>query len=137
MAGHMLKNYFTRYPKGDVWTTVRSADPLDSRAIALDVRNDEHLRHLLKRIQPDVVINAVGLLNEEARTRQAEAIYVNSLFPHRLAEFAEQYDFRLFHISTDCVFSGSRGITQNLISWMPSLFMEKAKAWAKWSALTW
>lgn len=109
MAGHMLKDYFTRHPKGDVWTTVRSADPSDPRAIALDVRNDEHLRHLLKQIQPDVVINAVGLLNEEARTRQAEAIYVNSLFPHMLAEFAEQYDFRLFHISTDCVFSGSRG----------------------------
>lgn len=109
MAGHMLKDYFTRQHKGDVWTTVRSADPSDPRAVPLDVRNDEHLRHLLKQIQPDTVINAVGLLNEEARTRQAEAIYVNSLFPHKLAEFAEQYDFRLFHISTDCVFSGSRG----------------------------
>ncbi|MEC0267528.1 SDR family oxidoreductase [Paenibacillus anseongense] len=109
MAGHMLKSYFTRQHKGDVWTTVRSADPADPRAVALDVRNDEHLRHLLKQIQPDAVINAVGLLNEEARTRQAEAIYVNSLFPHRLAEFAEHYGFRLFHISTDCVFSGSRG----------------------------
>lgn len=109
MAGHMLKDYFTRQQKGDVWTTMRFADPSTPRAVALDVRNDEHLRHLLNQIRPDAVINAVGLLNEEARTRQAEAIYVNSLFPHKLAEFAEQYDFRLFHISTDCVFSGSRG----------------------------
>ncbi|MZQ86004.1 sugar nucleotide-binding protein [Paenibacillus sp. 5J-6] len=109
MAGHMLKDYFTRQHQGDVWTTVRSADPPTPRAVPLDVRNDEHLRHLLKQIGPDAVINAVGLLNEEARTRQAEAIYVNSLFPHLLAEFAKQYNFRLFHISTDCVFSGSRG----------------------------
>ncbi|NOV04268.1 dTDP-4-dehydrorhamnose reductase family protein [Paenibacillus planticolens] len=109
MAGHMLRDYFARQHDYEVWTTVRSADPSDTGALSLDVRNDEHLRHLLNQIKPDAVINAAGLLNEEARTRQAEAIYVNSLFPHQLAMYAEQYLFRLFHISTDCVFSGSRG----------------------------
>lgn len=109
MAGHMLISYFTRQAGYDIWSTARSADPSDSRSMPLDVRNDANLKLLLEQVRPDVVINAVGLLNDEARTRQAEGIYVNSLLPHLLGEYGEQYGFRLIHISTDCVFTGSRG----------------------------
>jgi len=109
MAGHMIKSYFTHQQRFDVLDTVRSLSPSDSRSITLDVLDDARLQALLNQIRPDVVINAVGLLNDEARTRQAEAIYVNRLLPHQLAAYAESYNFRLFLISTDCVFSGSRG----------------------------
>ncbi|MBD0381590.1 dTDP-4-dehydrorhamnose reductase family protein [Paenibacillus sedimenti] len=109
MAGHILKQYFMQQPACEVWSTVRAASQTDSRAVALDVRDAAGVKQLLDRLRPDVVVNAVGLLNDETRLRQAEAIYVNSLFPHVLEQFAESYDFRLVHISTDCVFSGSRG----------------------------
>lgn len=110
MAGHMMKSYFSCQQQYEMFDTVRAAAlPGAAGSIALDVRDDARLQMLLKQLRPDVVINAVGLLNDDARNRQAEAIYVNSLLPHQLAAHAETYDFRLFHISTDCVFSGSRG----------------------------
>ncbi|MGG1518505.1 SDR family oxidoreductase [Paenibacillus oryzisoli] len=109
MAGHMLKDYFSRQAGYELWSTARTSDPFDSRSVSLDVRDDTHLKQLLGQIQPDAVINAVGLLNDEARSRQTEGIYVNSLLPHLLAEYGQLFGFRLIHISTDCVFSGSRG----------------------------
>lgn len=109
MAGHMVKQYFSYQPHVEVWDTARFATQGDSRSAALDIRDTERMQELLDNIKPDVVINAVGLLNEEARLSQAEAIQVNSLFPHELAQWAESCHFRLIHISTDCVFSGSRG----------------------------
>lgn len=109
MAGHMVKQYFSCQPYVEVWDTARTATQGDPRSVALDIRDTERVQKLLDEIKPDVVINAVGLLNEEAKLRQAEAIQVNSLFPHELAQWAEHCQFRLIHISTDCVFSGSRG----------------------------
>lgn len=109
MAGHVVKQYFSDQPQFEVWDTARTASPGDPRSFALDIRDRSRVQELLDAIKPDVVINAVGLLNEEASRRQAEAIEVNSLFPHQLAQWAEIYPFRLIHISTDCVFSGLRG----------------------------
>ena len=36
-------------------------------------------------------------------------IYLNSLFPHQLSNWALAFKKRLIHFSTDCVFSGSEG----------------------------
>ena len=36
-------------------------------------------------------------------------IEINSLLPHKLLSAAEKYNIRLIHISTDCVFSGTKG----------------------------
>ena len=38
------------------------------------------------------------------------AIQTNSLFPHFLNEISEKYNFKLIHISTDCVFDGFKGM---------------------------
>jgi dTDP-4-dehydrorhamnose reductase len=60
--------------------------------------------------QPQVVINCVGLVKQLAISDDPlEAIPVNSLLPHRLAKLCELTHARLVHISTDCVFSGSKG----------------------------
>lgn len=109
MAGHIVKQYFSTQPHVEVWDTARTALQGDPHSLALDIRDTRRVQELLDNIKPDVVINAVGLLNEEARLHQAEAIEVNSLFPHLLAQWAELYFFRLIHISTDCVFSGLQG----------------------------
>jgi dTDP-4-dehydrorhamnose reductase len=37
------------------------------------------------------------------------SITVNSLLPHKLAEFCQHWGGRLIHFSTDCVFRGERG----------------------------
>ena len=60
--------------------------------------------------RPQVVINCVGLVKQLASSDDPlEAIPINALLPHRLAKLCELAQARLVHISTDCVFSGSKG----------------------------
>ena len=70
----------------------------------------DQLVGLLQSTRPNVVINCVGLIKQkEAVDNPLVALPVNSIFPHRLAGLCKLIDARLIHISTDCVFSGSRG----------------------------
>jgi dTDP-4-dehydrorhamnose reductase len=108
MAGHVIRRYLMQQTDWEVWATFRGGSR-DAHSVSLDVRDVSGMEKVLEEIRPDAVINAVGLLNEDARIRQAEAIYVNSLFPHMLTSYGNKLGFRLLHISTDCVFSGSRG----------------------------
>lgn len=65
---------------------------------------------VIERVRPDVVVNCIGLVKQQERARQAvPAIEINALLPHRLALWCERAECRLIHISTDCVFAGTRG----------------------------
>lgn len=108
MAGHMIKDYLSEITTHEIWYTVRG-NSNGSRCVSLNVMDDSTVLNFLSSIRPDVVINAVGLLNEDAATKMYQAIYVNTVFPHKLAEYGQKLGYRLIHISTDCVFSGSRG----------------------------
>lgn len=60
--------------------------------------------------RPRIVINCVGLVKQLASAEEPlEAIPINGLLPHRLAKLCELAEARLVHVSTDCVFSGSKG----------------------------
>ncbi|MFC5468840.1 dTDP-4-dehydrorhamnose reductase family protein [Cohnella suwonensis] len=108
MAGHLIVDYFSQTNAHEVWSTVRGR--LDNlRTLPLDVTDELGLSAVLHRIRPDLVINAAGLLNDHAGRNIRDAIHVNSLLPHKLAQYGERLGFRLIHISTDCVFSGNRG----------------------------
>ncbi|WP_138494267.1 dTDP-4-dehydrorhamnose reductase family protein [Paenibacillus pinistramenti] len=115
MAGHVITGYLRSGTAAEVWCTVRrladdsGAGSGDAQTLELDVMDEQQLRQILLQVKPQVVINAVGLLNEEADRRQLNAIYVNSFLPHRLVQLGNELGFRLIHISTDCVFSGRRG----------------------------
>lgn len=108
MAGHMLQRYFSTKGDQEVWTTERipSRQP---NSVCLDVTDLTSVRLALSWIKPDVVLNAVGLLNERATNQPREAIFVNSLFPHILSQYGINMGFTLVHLSTDCVFSGKKG----------------------------
>lgn len=108
MAGHMVADYLSERTSHDVFATVRR-ECSSPRHIMLDVRYEQEMVNVLTEVRPDVLINAVGLLNDHAADRLADAIAINSLLPHKLARLGEQFGFRLIHISTDCVFSGSKG----------------------------
>src|SRR6185295_3880004 len=54
--------------------------------------------------------NAVGIVKQRPESEEAIAsIEVNSLLPHRLAVGCRSLGAQLVHLSTDCVFSGTRG----------------------------
>jgi dTDP-4-dehydrorhamnose reductase len=70
----------------------------------------ESLRPALEQARPDVVVNCVGAVKQAEAGQQAiPAIRINSLFPHQLAALCREHSVRMVHVSTDCVFSGSRG----------------------------
>jgi dTDP-4-dehydrorhamnose reductase len=57
-----------------------------------------------------VVLNCIGIVKQTAAASDPiTSIFINSLFPHRLARMTAEMGVRLIHFSTDCVFSGRRG----------------------------
>jgi dTDP-4-dehydrorhamnose reductase len=77
----------------------------------VDVENADSLMRLFAQARPDVVINCIGLVKQLAEADDPlAAIPINALLPHRLARLCDVAGARLIHMSTDCVFAGTRGM---------------------------
>lgn len=107
MAGHILVQYFDQCTNYSVHYTTRIRS--DRNGLFLDVRNTMKLGNIIEAVAPNVIINCVGLLNENARNNELDAYRINSIFPHDLKVIADKYQCKVIHISTDCVFAGKRG----------------------------
>lgn len=61
--------------------------------------------------QYDYIINCIGLIKPHLQHEYAtyHALKLNAAFPHELAYFAQRVNSRVIHITSDCVFTGSRG----------------------------
>lgn len=105
MAGHVIKAYLETTGKYEVWGIARNIDASSSE-IDLDASNEKELEDTIRRHQFHYVINCIGILNKDAEDNPYKAIWYNSYFPHLLEKWAAESDFKLIHISTDCVFSG-------------------------------
>ena len=76
----------------------------------VDAMNWPQLQEVLQERRPEVVVNALGIIKQRPESKAAAiSIHINALLPHLLAETVAAWHGRLIHISTDCVFSGSRG----------------------------
>jgi dTDP-4-dehydrorhamnose reductase len=61
-------------------------------------------------VRPTVVVNCIGIVKQQRAAHDPLAsLAVNAAFPHRLARLCAATGARLIHLSTDCVFSGTRG----------------------------
>ena len=99
-AAGMLGRYIVRTMDG---YTIVSITRKEFNVLKDDV--DE----FLSQIQPcDVVINCIGVIPQKSPTIR-EFIHVNTLFPLRLEELSKRRGFIFIHITTDCVFDGSKG----------------------------
>ncbi len=65
---------------------------------------------VIRAYRPDWVINAVGLVKRDLAIDPFASLEANTLFPHLLARLCAENSAKLMHFSTDCVFSGSRGM---------------------------
>lgn len=87
------------------------ADLSDRVICGVDVEHIDSLISLFSKVQPDVVINCIGLVKQLAEADDPlAAIPINSLLPHRLARLCGVAGARLVHMSTDCIFSGAKGM---------------------------
>ncbi len=76
----------------------------------VDVLNFHQLENILDKVDPDVVLNCAGITKRRPEINEpVKAIALNSLFPHKLAEWAANANKRVVHFSTDCVFDGKTG----------------------------
>lgn len=82
----------------------------DNAYSGIDVRSPGSLAGVLAHFRPEVICNAAGIVKQRPAAADAVAsIEVNALFPHRLAVMARDVGARVLQVSTDCVFSGTRG----------------------------
>jgi len=103
MLGHKILQALTRH---DVVSTVHGRKPpmLPEALEGIDVTDPTVLDDLYRAVDPEVVINCVGVIKQRVTT-PIESITVNALLPHQLAARG----VRVIHFSTDCVFSGRKG----------------------------
>ncbi len=117
MIGHAALDRLAHTPGVEAIGAVRDAAALAHlpARLACHARIGGDLVHpaaigaLLDAERPDVILNAAGLVKQPTVADPCGAIRLNARFPHRLARAAATRDIRLIHISTDCVFAGTRG----------------------------
>lgn len=116
MLGHEAVRVLA--PDFEVWGACRRPKRLPDLGVpaerllgGLEATRPESAYELIDRVRPDLVINAIGIVKHLAEAEQAiPSIAVNSLWPHVLADACGRCGARMVHVSTDCVFSGSRGM---------------------------
>lgn len=120
MLGHKLyQRLLARY--ADTCCTIRGSptEPFyrridlfhQGRVIGkVDAMDFPCLREILKAERPRHIVNCIGMIKQRESSKSAiPSITLNSLLPHKLAEWAGDWGGRVIHFSTDCVFSGREG----------------------------
>jgi dTDP-4-dehydrorhamnose reductase len=118
MLGNAQFTELSKYDHFDVFGTVRKEEevkkylPAFSKKIFtnVDIEKLDTVSEVMDKIKPDVVLNCVGLIKQApTASNTALEIYMNALFPHKLAMICQKYNARMIHFSTDCVFNGEKG----------------------------
>lgn len=120
MLGHMV--FHVLAGRFDVYATFRMVEGLWAHHPLYATAHRSHLlggidaldlgsvARVIDQVEPKTIINGIGIVKQRDEAKAAiPSIQVNALFPHQLAELCEARGVRLIHLSTDCVFSGSRG----------------------------
>ena len=107
MLGHMVVKYIKTLPDFEVQYTTRNEK--NKEAVILDVKDILWAEKVIKKINPDLVINCVGIINSLVKDNKEDVAFINSYLPHKLAQVCKDNGSKLIHISTDCVFNGLEG----------------------------
>jgi dTDP-4-dehydrorhamnose reductase len=118
MMGHVMLRYFAQNPEYSIAGMVRSArgvqllpEALRGQLVCGSTIESDSLLRLFDRVRPDVVVNCIGVVKQVPEADDPLAVIpVNSLLPHRLLRVCKLTGARLIHFSTDCVFSGAKGM---------------------------
>ena len=118
MLGHRL--WINLRKEHEVWVTVRGEHnpfpdapefPEEFIRYRVDGLMFDEVTRALASIQPDLVINCIGLIKQMGHLARDPlfSISLNTLLPHRVSLICRAAKIRMIHISTDCVFSGRKG----------------------------
>lgn len=119
MLGSTVFKYISNHTSHSVFGTMRGkggANYFEEKHACcfysdVDVLDYESLVAVFEKNRPDVVINCVGLIKQLAQAKDPlSTLPLNSMLPHRLSKLCQLINARLIHISTDCVFTGTKGM---------------------------
>lgn len=119
MLGNAVFRFFSDSNNFEVFGTIRNhtimkslPSTLQSKLIkGVDAENMDDLIRVFVDLKPNVVINCIGLVKQRAEADDPlDAISINALMPHRITRLCAVIGARFVHMSTDCVFSGSKGM---------------------------
>lgn len=110
MAGHMVYHYLNSMKdKYDVLGISRVEEP-GIKSETFDVEDDLYeFVEFLTEYKPNVIINCIGLLVQPSQDDPTKAIFLNSFLPHLLEDMGASLNCKIVHISTDCIFDGTKG----------------------------
>lgn len=118
MLGNAVCRFFASEKRYAVVGSVRSSvarqrlppDLHSSIVPGVDATQIDAVARVFAATRPQAVINCIGIVKQLPQADDPlEAIPINALLPHRLAELCAVAGARLVHVSTDCVFSGAKG----------------------------
>lgn len=119
MLGSAMLRFLAQGAGLDVYGTVRRsvsvrrffAPELSERILfGIDVENYDSLARVFCEVKPAVVVNCIGLIKQLVDADDpVRELVINAMLPHRLARLCSLGGARLVHVSTDCVFSGTKG----------------------------
>jgi dTDP-4-dehydrorhamnose reductase len=118
MLGYSLFSNLADYSELDVYGTVRNVNgkekffegKLEKLISNVDVNEGSSLEIAIKKLNPNIVINCIGLIKQHSISKQhCDAISINALLPHKIAGICDEIGAKLIHFSTDCVFTGDKG----------------------------
>lgn len=107
MAGHTISIYFKEAGHEVTAFSRRKVDYCKN--INGDITDFRSLKDIIHKGQYDSIINAIGILNQDAEDYKSTAVLLNSYLPHFLSNMTKDMKTRVIHMSTDCVFSGKTG----------------------------
>lgn len=107
LIGHQVYKYLKNNSEY-ILSNISYRKKLEEDTILLDIRDEKNFLDTVENINPDIIVNCIGILIGGANKDPENAIFINSYMPHRLARLADKINTKLIHISTDCVFSGDK-----------------------------
>ena len=107
MAGHIMAEVLDETAIYEVYGVARNNGKYVDTIF--DLTDAKTLEAYLTQVKPDYVINCVGALVSQSKEDLPTAILLNSYLPNFLSKLGNEMNYKLVHISTDCVFSGKDG----------------------------
>jgi dTDP-4-dehydrorhamnose reductase len=120
MLGSMVFQYFNKRNHFEPFGTFYGNNPFPEQInniVPFNASSDvgAQMQHIIEQFHPDYIINCIGIIKPWCRDDDPvgvkNAIVVNALFPHLLADACAETDpaIKILTIATDCVYSGAKG----------------------------
>jgi dTDP-4-dehydrorhamnose reductase len=104
MLGHTVKKYLDRY------YSVFKLDRSDLNLTNVDITTlENHIKYLSYSDEKTILVNCAGLIKQR-NVSDHDMIDINATLPHKLAHVCEHLNIKMIHFSTDCVYSGTKGM---------------------------